>query len=202
MSRFIYRNSNYLSFPKCTIIIFFSKQYSALSLTWRIADLYEDNFLLKAGWVCAFQLFGERVFTPGQGNILALCGVTMETGWGHGKTWPLGHSSWGHVEGRRRPLVLFPLSGSWGYCSGKPSLLVCQGSLNHRLTLLKSSRFYFAENCSVSFQLFADVPTSPFLKSVDGWCHRYHLDRLWISEVCGSIFLSSSIHTRHPLYRL
>ena len=70
----------------------------------------------------AFPLFGERVFTPGQGSILSLCAVTMETGWSHGKAWPLGHE-----EGRWRSLVLFPLAGSWGDRSGKPSLLVCPG---------------------------------------------------------------------------
>ena len=63
-------------------------------------------------------------------------------------------------KGWGRPPVLFPLSGSWGYRLGKPSFWSAQGSLNHRLTLLKSCKFYFTENCPTSFQLFADVPAS------------------------------------------
>lgn len=132
-------------------------------LTLRITNLYEDHFLLKAGWVYAFQLFGERIFTPGQGSILSLCG-------GHHGNWAEPWESMAAGPQQLRPRGRagggprsFPrFLGAGGIVRASRPFWSAQGSLNHRLTLLKSSKFYFTENCPISFQPFADVPASSF----------------------------------------
>ena len=70
----------------------------------------------------------ERGFSPQDRAASCHCvGVTMETGRNHGKAWPLGHSSWGHMEGLGEAPGPLPTFWELGVSFGQAVLLVCAG---------------------------------------------------------------------------
>ena len=71
---------------------------------------------------------------------------------------------WATRKGGGDPWSSSHLLGAEGIVPASHPFWSAQGSVNHRLTLLKSSRFCFTENGSTSFQLFADAPTSSYLE--------------------------------------